>query len=57
MNIFKKFNKRVDCTRLVKTNEDGSYDVTNVMVLGQVMGAVSTMLGVGICVIIKSCKK
>ena len=55
--LFNKLNKRIDCTHLVKINEDGSYDVSKVVALGQVMGSVSTMLGVGIAMIIKSRKK
>ena len=53
----KLFSKRVDCTRLVKMNDDGSYDVSNVLLLGQIMGTVSTMLGFGIGMIIKARKK
>ena len=52
MKIKEFLNKRVDVTKLVKKEEDGSEDLTNVMLLGQAIGVVSTFIGLGISVVI-----
>jgi len=38
-------NKKVDCTHLVKVNEDGSYDLTNVYIRGMIEGGLTAIAG------------
>ena len=46
MNKIKSLlNKRVDCTHLIKQNEDGSYAVTKVYLKGMIEGALSLATG------------
>lgn len=57
MKIFNKIkNAKVNCTHLVKKNDDGSYDVTKVMLLGQVIGCVTTLATLTICRILNKTK-
>ena len=45
MKIKELLNKKVNCSKLVKIDENGNYDVTNILLLGQAMGAGAVFVG------------